>query len=176
MARARLALQVPQEGAPAAPIARFAETEMPGVIRGARWRLGTATVWAVATNIGSAVEQDLIRAVAEGRVLTCSNLDPLNLMQSADKRHVIRAQMIREILLGRHVEQPDPHGLRLVGARINGTLDATPRARLLCGLRWIWRASPRLGCAASGGRGRCGPCRGARRRLTVRGGVAGVRS
>lgn len=75
------------------------------------------------TNVGSAAEQDLIQAVAEGRVLTCSNLDPSNLMHSTDKRHVIRAELIRDILLGRHVEHPDPHGLRLVGARITGTLD-----------------------------------------------------
>jgi hypothetical protein len=44
-------------------------------------------------------------------------------MRSWDENHTIRAWVLRDILRGRHVPDPDPHGLRLRGARIIGRLD-----------------------------------------------------
>jgi hypothetical protein len=71
----------------------------------------------------SRIEKDLIRHVAAGDELTCSDLDAASLAASGDERHLIRAEVIRDVLLGRHVEIPDPRGLRLVAARITGALD-----------------------------------------------------
>ena len=78
---------------------------------------------AVGTGSFSAIERDLVQAVAAGRELTCGDLDPASLANSDDKRYVIRAEVIRDLLLGRHVEHLDPRGLRLAAARISGTLD-----------------------------------------------------
>lgn len=44
-------------------------------------------------------------------------------MQSWGDARTCRAQVIRDILRGRLVPDPDPHGLRLRGARISGRLD-----------------------------------------------------
>lgn len=55
-------------------------------------------------------ESALVAAARDGRVLTCAANTP------------IRAEVIRELLLGRHGEL-DPRGLRLHGARVVGPLE-----------------------------------------------------
>lgn len=59
----------------------------------------------------SDIEQRLIEAARRGDVLKCAEPD-----------NVVRAELIRELLLGRHGEL-DPRGVMLAGARIEGTLD-----------------------------------------------------
>lgn len=71
----------------------------------------------------SPIECDLVQAVIDGRELVCSNLDPASLAVSDDEQYIIRAEVIRDILLGRHVEDSGPRGLRLARARIVGRLD-----------------------------------------------------
>jgi len=44
-------------------------------------------------------------------------------MRSWGKSRTISADVIRDILRGRRAADPDPHGLRLRGARITGRLD-----------------------------------------------------
>jgi hypothetical protein len=58
-----------------------------------------------------------------GRELVCGELDPALLAVSGDQQRIIRAEVIRDILVGRHVKNPGPHGLRLTHARITGSLD-----------------------------------------------------
>jgi len=69
------------------------------------------------------IEHDLIQAVITGRELVCSNLDPASLAVSDDEQYLIRAEVIRDILLGNHLEDSEPRGLRLARARITGRLD-----------------------------------------------------
>lgn len=69
------------------------------------------------------IECDLVQAVIDGRELVCSDLDPASLAVSDDEQYIIRAEVIRDILLGRHVEDPGARGLRLARARIVGRLD-----------------------------------------------------
>ena len=69
------------------------------------------------------IECDLVQAVIDGSELVCSNLDPASLAASDGERDIIRAEVIRDILLGRHVEDAGPRGLRLARARIVGRLD-----------------------------------------------------
>jgi len=56
-------------------------------------------------------ERQLIDAAMAGEPVTCAD----------DGRHV-RAEVIRDLLVGRHGE-PDPRGLRLLDAEITGQLD-----------------------------------------------------
>lgn len=70
-----------------------------------------------------AKERDLTKAVISGSELVCSNLDPTSLAVSDDEQYIIRAEVIRDILLGRHIKHSDPQGLRLTSARIIGKLD-----------------------------------------------------
>src|SRR5205823_2737587 len=44
---------------------------------------------------------------------------------SEDPGHVIRGEVLRELLLEHHKIALDPRGLRLRGARVTGTLDLT---------------------------------------------------
>lgn len=57
------------------------------------------------------IEQRLVKAARDGEWFTCTEPDT-----------VVRAGLIRELLLGRHGEL-DPAGVRLHGARIEGALD-----------------------------------------------------
>ncbi|MFD4643758.1 hypothetical protein ACFWN2_41070 [Lentzea sp. NPDC058436] len=57
------------------------------------------------------IEQRLITAARDGEWLVCGEPDD-----------VVPAELIRELLLGRHGEL-DPHGVRLKGARVDGTLN-----------------------------------------------------
>ena len=75
------------------------------------------------------VEQALVNQVKAGEVLdlagatlAAQQVDEKT-MQSWGHDRTIRAAVIRDILRGRLALNPDPHGLRLRGARIEGTLD-----------------------------------------------------
>ena len=67
------------------------------------------------------IEQRLVEAARTGAWLTCAEPDD-----------VVPAELIRELLLGRHGEL-DPHGVRVSGARIEGALDLT-RVKASAGL------------------------------------------
>ena len=71
----------------------------------------------------SPVERALVEAVIAGHELTCGGLDPGRLAVSDDERYLVRAEVIRDLLLGRHIEHSHPQGLRLARARIVGALD-----------------------------------------------------
>ncbi len=60
-------------------------------------------------------EQRLVTAVEGGTVL--------DLSEAADQE--IRAEVLRDLLRGRHAADPDPRGIRLTGATITGQLDLT---------------------------------------------------
>jgi len=75
------------------------------------------------------VEQALVDQVKAGEVLDLAGATLADqqvdekTMQSWGPERTIRAAVIRNILRGRLAPNPDPHGLRLRGARIEGTLD-----------------------------------------------------
>lgn len=73
----------------------------------------------------TAVEQRLIESVARGEVLDLAGDGPVDeeAMRSWGDDHAISASVIRELVRGRLVSEPDPHGLRLRGARILGQID-----------------------------------------------------
>lgn len=68
-------------------------------------------------------ELDLVTATEQGNVLTCGDLSPVELAASRKPQHLVRAEVLRSILLGRLITTADPHGLRLHNARIIGLLD-----------------------------------------------------
>ena len=75
------------------------------------------------------VEQALVDQVKAGEVLDLAGAALADqqvdekTMQPWGPERTIRAAVIRDILRGRLAPDPDPHGLRLRGARIEGTLD-----------------------------------------------------
>ncbi|WP_406069426.1 hypothetical protein [Micromonospora sp. NBC_01638] len=73
----------------------------------------------------SPVEQRLIESVARGEVLDLAGDGPVDeeAMRSWGDDHAISASVIRELVRGLLVSEPDPHGLRLRGARIVGQID-----------------------------------------------------
>jgi hypothetical protein len=73
----------------------------------------------------SPVEQRLIESVGRGEVLDLAGDGPVDeaAMRSWGDERTISASVIRELVRGRLVSEPDPHGLRLRGARIAGQLD-----------------------------------------------------
>jgi len=74
----------------------------------------------------SPVEQSLVEYVGRGEWLDLAAADEVideAAMRSWGKARTCRATVIREILRGRLAADPDPHGLRLRGARITGRLD-----------------------------------------------------
>ncbi|MER7863964.1 hypothetical protein ABTX61_32985 [Amycolatopsis japonica] len=75
-----------------------------------------------ALNDLSAREEELIEAARSGSVLVCSHLTAHILVASTMTEHQIRADVIRELLLGYH-GQLDPRGIRVRGALIVGQLD-----------------------------------------------------
>jgi hypothetical protein len=93
--------------------------------------------------LGSEVTPRLLESVEKGFSLVCSPLAPEELASSDDPRHIIRAGVIRDILLGRLVDHPDPGGLRVTGARI---VDALDLDHVSCGigleLRGCWLNDP----------------------------------
>ncbi|MER7333546.1 MULTISPECIES: hypothetical protein [unclassified Micromonospora] len=73
----------------------------------------------------SPVERRLIESVASGEVLDLAGDGPVDeaAMRSWGHERTVSASVIRELVRGRLVSQPDPHGLRLRGARIAGQVD-----------------------------------------------------
>jgi len=71
----------------------------------------------------SRVERALVEAIAAGHELACGDLDPARLAVSEDERYLVRAEVIRDLLLGRYIKHSHPQGLRLARARIVGALD-----------------------------------------------------
>jgi hypothetical protein len=71
------------------------------------------------------VEQAVVDHVAQGELLDLAADEPVDeaAMRSWDSSPTIRAAVLRDILRGRLASDPDPHGLRLRGARIAGQLD-----------------------------------------------------
>jgi hypothetical protein len=67
----------------------------------------------------------LVDFVTSGKTLDLAGEESVNesVMRSWSETRTVQADMIREILLGRLAAPPDPHGLRLRGARIGGCLD-----------------------------------------------------
>ena len=71
------------------------------------------------------VERRLIDSVACGIELDLAGAEQID--EAAMKRwgasKTVRASVIRDVLRGRHVKDPDPHGVQLRGAKIVGRLD-----------------------------------------------------
>lgn len=73
----------------------------------------------------SSRERALVDALAAGGVVACSQLTVEQLAATASPRYTVRAELIRELVLGRRGDRLDPLGVRVHGARITGTLDLT---------------------------------------------------
>jgi hypothetical protein len=73
----------------------------------------------------TSVERLLVDHVRRGERLDLAGKESADkdAMRSWDDSRTIRAIVLRDILRGRLVSDPDPHGLRLRGARIAGRLD-----------------------------------------------------
>lgn len=71
------------------------------------------------------VERALVEHVECGAVLDLAGHETIDqaTMRSWDESRAVRASVVRDILRGRLAPVPDPHGLRLRGARITGRLD-----------------------------------------------------
>jgi len=81
------------------------------------------------------LEQALVRAARRGDPLDCGDLPMGELAVTDDPGRVVRAELIRELLLGRRGEL-DPRGVYLIGARIVGDLDLSHiHAQVLLRLR-----------------------------------------
>jgi hypothetical protein len=67
----------------------------------------------------------LLDQVRRGAGLDLAEGEPVDTdaMRSWDSSHEVNAAVIRDILRGRLVSDPDPHGVRLRGARLVGRLD-----------------------------------------------------
>lgn len=70
----------------------------------------------------SECERDLVQAARGGLPLVCGDLKIEDLAETSDLRYLVRAELIRELLLGSHGEL-DPRGIQLSHARIVGRLD-----------------------------------------------------
>jgi len=68
------------------------------------------------------LEQALVRAARRGDPLDCGHVSMDELAVADDPGRVVRAELIRELLLGRRGGL-DPRGIHLAGARITGFLD-----------------------------------------------------
>jgi hypothetical protein len=73
----------------------------------------------------SSRERALIDALASGCVVECSKLTVEQLATTENPRYAIRAELLRQLVLGHSGERLDPLGVRIHGARITGTLDLT---------------------------------------------------
>jgi hypothetical protein len=71
------------------------------------------------------VEQKLVEHVTRGDVLDLAGAETIDeaAMRSWGESRTVRASVLRDIMRGRLAPDPDPHGLRLRGARIEGRLD-----------------------------------------------------
>ncbi|MGH4008812.1 MAG: hypothetical protein ACRDTH_11770 [Pseudonocardiaceae bacterium] len=73
----------------------------------------------------SSRERALVDALTSGCVVARSQLSVEQLAATANPRYTVRAELIRELVLGRSGDRLDPLGVRVHGARITGTLDLT---------------------------------------------------
>ncbi|MGH3815549.1 MAG: hypothetical protein ACRDUV_24380 [Pseudonocardiaceae bacterium] len=71
--------------------------------------------------------------MTSGGVVACSQLTVEQLAATENPRYTIRAELIRELVLGHSGDRLDPLGVRVHGARITGTLDLT-HVRAVVGL------------------------------------------
>jgi hypothetical protein len=71
----------------------------------------------------SSRERELVEAVAAGGVLRCAQLSPAQLASTGNPAHIIRAQVLRDLLVSQRYAPPDPRGICLRGARITGILE-----------------------------------------------------
>lgn len=73
----------------------------------------------------SPVEERLIEAVTRGELLDLAHDEPVDetAMRSWGPSRTIRAWVVRDIVRGRLVTDPDPRGLRLRGACVAGLMD-----------------------------------------------------
>jgi len=71
------------------------------------------------------VERALVDHITRGELLDLAGAEPVDeaAMRAWDSSRTVRAAVLRDILRGRLAPDPDPHGLRLRGARIAGQLD-----------------------------------------------------
>jgi hypothetical protein len=71
------------------------------------------------------IEQRLVDYVTSGKSLDLAAAEPVDeaAMRSWGSSRTVQASVLRDILRGRLAPDPDPHGLRLRGARIAGRLD-----------------------------------------------------
>lgn len=71
------------------------------------------------------IERLLVDHVSRGERLDLAGEEAVDeeAMRRWDEARTVRASVLRDILRGRLVPDPDPHGLRLRGARITGRLD-----------------------------------------------------
>ena len=79
------------------------------------------------------VEQSLVECVGRGEWLDLAAGDEAvdeAAMRSWGDSRTCRASVIRDILRGRLAAHPDPHGLRLRGAKITGLLDLKTSPRM----------------------------------------------
>jgi sRNA-binding regulator protein Hfq len=67
-------------------------------------------------------ERQLVDAARRGDMLTCSELTPDQLRDTEEPDHLVRGQILRDLLLGRHGEL-DPLGVRIARARVTGEVD-----------------------------------------------------
>jgi hypothetical protein len=76
-------------------------------------------------NAHSPVERRLIDSVARGDLLDLAGDEPVDeaAMRSWGRDRTVSASVVRDLVRGRLVAEPDPHGLRLRGARITGRID-----------------------------------------------------
>ncbi|HEX6343480.1 hypothetical protein [Umezawaea sp.] len=72
----------------------------------------------------NALERSLVESVERGEAFDLSD-GPADetAMRSWGETRTIRSHVIRDVLLGRLAPEPDPHGIDLRGARIDGRLD-----------------------------------------------------
>jgi hypothetical protein len=74
---------------------------------------------------GASLTDVLVDYVTRGELLDLADAEPVDeaAMRAWDSSRTIQAAVLRDILRGRLAPEPDPHGLRLRGARIAGRLD-----------------------------------------------------
>jgi hypothetical protein len=70
----------------------------------------------------TARELEVTAAAHSGRSTVCGDLSPGELAATTDPDHLIRAELLREIVVGHH-GTIDPRGVRVQRARVTGTLD-----------------------------------------------------
>jgi len=81
------------------------------------------------TDRGPSIADQLAAHLRAGTILDFIQRQPADTllgaaeMQAWDDSHNIEADLIRDLLRGRTVSDPDPRGLRLRGGRICGRLD-----------------------------------------------------